>query len=466
MSDYDAIIVGSGPNGLAAAISLAQEGQSVLVLEAKKTVGGGMRSAELTLPGFVHDICSAIHPLGKGSPFFSQLPLEEYGLEWIQPDLPLAHPFDDGTSAALHRAIKTGESLGQDGSAYARMMGPLVDDWEKIADGILGPLRLPSHPLAMMGFGLLAIRSAEGLANSAFDEQRARGFFAGMAAHAIIPLEKKATAAFGLTLAILGHAVGWPLPRGGSQRFADALADYLQSLGGEIKAGHLVESLDELPSARAILLDVTPRQVLQIAGEYLPTGYCRRLARFRHGPGVFKIDWALDGPIPWSAEEPRRAGTVHLGATLEEIALSERLVWQGKHPERPYVIVTQQSLFDSTRAPADKHTGWAYCHVPNGSTADMTEIIETQVERFAPGFRDCILARHTTNTQQQEQYNPNYIGGDINGGVQDLAQLFTRPVPRLSPYTTPMKGLYICSSSTPPGAAFTVCAVTTLPGSL
>jgi len=449
---YDAIIIGAGPNGLAAAITLAQAGRSVVVFEARDTVGGGMRSAEVTLPGFLHDICSAIHPLGKGSPFFSQLPLAQHGLEWIQPELPMAHPFDDGQAAVLDCSVETtGASLDQDAGTYERMMGPLVDDWPKIAAAFLGPLRLPRHPVALMRFGLLALRPAEWLAKSAFKGQKGRGFFAGLAAHSIMSLDKPATSAFGLMLGMLGHVVGWPLPRGGSQRVADALACHLQSLGGEIVTGRLIQSLDELPPAEVVLCDVTPRQLLALAGDQLPAGYRRKLENYRYGPGVYKIDWALDGPIPWLAEECGRAGTVHVGGTLEEIVAAEKLVWSGQHPEKPFVLVAQQSLFDDSRAPSGKHTAWAYCHVPNGSTADMSGAIRGQIERFAPGFQDLILAETGLTAPAMEKYNPNYVGGDINGGIQDLRQLFTRPVARLVPYSTPLKGLYICSSSTPPG---------------
>lgn len=450
--DYDAVVVGAGPNGLAAAITLTRAGRSVIVFEARNTVGGGMRSAELTLPGFVHDICSAIHPLGASSPFFSHLPLEQYGLDWIHPDIPLAHPFEEGSAAVLHRSIEdTGRSLGEDAGAYERLIRLLVDDWEKIADGILGPLRPPRHPLAMAGFGLLALRSAEGLAKKAFTGEKGRGFFAGLAGHSMIELDKAGTASFGLVLALLGHEVGWPFPRGGTQCLADALACHLKSLGGEIVTGRLIHSLEELPPSNAILCDVTPKQLLALAGDSLPAGYQRKLQGYRYGPGVFKIDWALADPIPWQAEACRRAGTVHVGGKLEEIAASERNVWRGKHPEKPYVLLAQQSLFDHSRAPDGQQTAWAYCHVPHGSDVDMTEAITDQIERFAPGFRDTILAKHTFTAQGMEEYNPNYVGGDINGGVQDLRQLFTRPVARLDPYSTPIKGLYLCSSSTPPG---------------
>lgn len=452
MSDYDAIVVGSGPNGLAAAITLVQQGLRVLVLEAKETVGGGMRTAELTLPGFRHDICSAIHPMGMSSPFFKRLPLADYGLEWIQPDLPVAHPLDNGTAAFAHRSLDvTAESLGEDGSAYRRLFAPLLANWDKIAHEILGPLRPPRYPLAMTQFGLRALPPAISEAKMVFRTEKARALFMGCAAHAIMPLEWVTTSAIGLVLGTLAHAVGWPLPRGGSQSIADALAAYFTALGGEIVTGHTVTSLDALPSAKAVLFDVTPRQVVQIAGNKLPAGYRRQLEKYRYGAGVFKLDWALSQPIPWAAEPCRRAGTVHLGWSLDEIAHSERAIWRGQHVERPYVLVTQQSLFDDSRAPQGKHTGWAYCHVPNGSTVDMTDAIESQIERFAPGFRDCILARHTMATADFQTYNANYIGGDINGGVQSLSQLYTRPVPRWNPYTTPLPNLFICSSSTPPG---------------
>jgi len=449
---YDAVVVGSGPNGLAAAITLAQAGCSVLVLEAADQIGGGTRSAELTLPGFVHDICSAIHPLGIGSPFLRTLPLAQYGLEWIHPAAPLAHPLDDGSVVLLERSVQaTGATLGPDASGYAQLMSPVVRDWDKITAGILGPLRFPRHPFALARFGLSAIRSAAGLAASAFRGEPARALLAGLACHAILPLEQPPSAAFGLVLGMAGHAVGWPMPRGGAQRIADALAAHLRTLGGEVVTGTPVTDLGQLPAARVILCDITPRQLLRIAGNRLPAGYRRTLAGYRYGPGVFKLDLALDGPIPWRAEACRRAGTVHLGGTLEEIAVGERAAWRGDPPEHPFVLLAQQSLFDPTRAPAGKQTVWAYCHVPNGSTFDMTERIEAQIERFAPGFRQRILARHAIGPAALEQYNANYVGGDINGGVQDFRQLFTRPAMRINPYATPLPGLYLCSSATPPG---------------
>jgi phytoene dehydrogenase-like protein len=449
---YDAIVIGSGPNGLAAGITLAQAGLSVKIFEAKNTIGGGMRSAESTLPGFIHDLCSAIHPLGIGSPFFRTLPLDTYGLKWIHPLAPLAHPFDDGTAAILERSIEaTGKTLGQDATAYKKLMEPFVANWDSLASDLLGPLRFPRHPFLMGSFAVFAVRSACGLSKSLFTGERARGLFAGLSAHSILPLDKPLTAAFGLVLGILGHAMGWPMPQGGSQKIADALASFFLSLGGEIDTGITIECIDNLPSSRAIFCDITPRQLLKIAGHRLPSQYKRKLEGYRYGPGAFKVDWALNHPIPWKAKECIRAGTVHLGGTAEEIAKSELEVWESKHPTNPYIIIAQQSLFDPTRAPEGKHTAWGYCHVPNGSSIDMTERIEAQLERFAPGFKDCVMARSTKSAIELEQYNANYVGGDINGGVQDMYQLFTRPTARLVPYSTPLKGLYICSSSTPPG---------------
>jgi len=448
----DAVVVGAGPNGLAAAIALAQAGLSVRVVEAADAVGGGARSAELTLPGFVHDVCSAVHPLGIASPFFRTLPLAEHGLEWIEPPAALAHPFDDGTAALLERSPEAAApTLGADEDRWRRLFAPLARDAELLLDDVLAPVHLPAHPVALGRFAARSAPPATMLARLSFRGPKARGLFAGLAAHSMLPLERPPSAAFGLMLGLLGHAVGWPFPRGGSQRLSDALASYLRSLGGEIETGRRVESLAELGDARAVLLDVTPRGLLALAGDRLPPRYRRRLERYRYGPGVFKLDWALDGPIPWRAEECAGAATVHLGATLEEIAASEAAPGRGDIAERPYVLLAQQSLFDPTRAPAGQHAAWAYCHVPNGSAADMAARVENQVERFAPGFRERILARSTLGPAALERRNANYVGGDINGGAATLSQLLTRPVARVSPYTTPLPGLFLCSSSTPPG---------------
>jgi phytoene dehydrogenase-like protein len=446
-----ATVIGSGPNGLAAAIELARSGCSVQVLEAEKTIGGGTRSGELTLPNFVHDICSAVHPLGVASPFFRTLPLASHGLEWIQPPAPLAHPLDDGTAVVLEKSIEeTCENLGEDAAAYRKLINPLVDDWENLFADLLGPIRFPKHPLTFARFGLSARRSAQGLAKSHFKGERARAIFAGIAGHSMLSLDQAFSASFAVVLAVAGHAVGWAIPRGGSQKIADALSSYLRSLGGEVVANSRVESIDNLlKPERAVLCDLTPRGLLKVAGHHLPKSYRRKLERYRIGHAVFKIDWALNAPIPWKAKECARAGTVHLGGTLAEIAASEDAPAKGKHAEKPYVLVTQPSLFDSTRAPEGKHTAWGYCHVPNGSTFDMTERIENQIERFAPGFRDCIIAKKVSPPAELERHNANLVGDNISGGSNDIRQLFLRPT--LSLYSTPAKGLYICSSSTPPG---------------
>ncbi len=449
---YDAVVVGSGPNGLAAAVTLARAGRSVLVIEANSTLGGGARSAELTLPGFLHDVCSAIHPFGAGSPFFRSVPLSEHGLEWIQPPAAVAHPLDDGSAAVMERSVEeTARNLGADGPAWQKLFGPLVRDADRLFENTLGPFRLPTAPVTMARFGLRALRSAKGLCDSWFRGVHARALFAGIAGHSIMPLEKLMTAAAGLMLGVAGHALGWPMPRGGARRITEALISYLRSLGGVIESDRRVCSLDELPPARAVLFDISPRNLSRICGHALPGRYRRTLERFRHGPAVFKLDWALDGPIPWKNRACARAGTVHLGGTFEEIAAGEAAVWRGKHSERPYVLLAQHTLFDPSRAPEGKHTGWAYCHVPNGSTADMTEIIERQVERFAPGFRNRILARSVLRPADFERINANYIGGDIAGGVMDLWQLYARPALRLVPYSTPNPRIFICSASTPPG---------------
>jgi phytoene dehydrogenase-like protein len=449
---FDAIVVGSGPNGLAAAVALARAGHSVRVFEANPTIGGGTRTAELTLPGFHHDVCSAIHPMAVASPFFNELPLAEHGLEWIHPPLPLAHPLDDGSAAFLTRSVdETAESLGADARAYRKLMAPLVRGSSHLFRELVGPFAIPRHPILAARFGWRGLRSGVGLAKKYFRTERAKALIAGLAGHSQLPLDMKPSAAVALMLGLAGHAVGWPLPRGGSQKISDALASILRQAGGEIEAGRRVASLDELPPSRVVLLDVTPRQVLALAGDRLPPRYRSSLERYRYGMGVFKIDWALSGPIPWQAEACRQAGTIHIGGTLEEIADSESRAWRGEVAERPFVLLAQPTLFDPTRAPAGKHIAWAYCHVPHASTIDMTDRIEAQIERFAPGFRDLILAKHTMNTSAMEASNANYIGGDINGGVQDLWQLFGRPVLSFNPYATPASGIYICSSSTPPG---------------
>ena len=453
-STYDAVVVGAGPNGLAAAVELARRGRSVAVLEAEDRVGGGTRSDEVTLPGFVHDLGSAIHPLGYASPFFATLPLEEHGLEWVHPPAPLAHPFDDGTAAVLERSTgATGSTLGRDAGAYRNLMDPLAEDARRIQKTLAGTPGLPRHPLALTSAGIRSLGSARGFAEAAFEGERARALFAGNAAHSFLALEKRPSALFGVVLGTLGHAFGWPLPKGGSQSIADALASYLISLGGEIFTGVRVGSVEEVPRTRTVLFDVTPRQLLDIAGVHFTERYRDALKRYRYGPGVFKVDLALDGPIPWEAEECLRAGTVHLGGTLDEISAGEAAVARGEHPERPFVLLAQQSLFDDTRAPEGKHTVWAYCHVPNGSEVDMTERIEAQIERFAPGFGDRILARSAWGPADLERYNANLVGGDINGGFMDVRQLFARPMVRPNPYSTSASGLYLCSSSTPPGGA-------------
>ncbi|HEX3427971.1 MAG TPA: NAD(P)/FAD-dependent oxidoreductase [Candidatus Limnocylindrales bacterium] len=451
----DAVIVGGGPNGLAAAIVLAREGHSVTLLEGASTVGGGVRSAELTLPGFVHDVCSAIYPFGRTSPFFRQTPLERRGVVWIEPPFSIGHPLDDGTAVLVERDVEaTAERLGPDGDAYRRTLGPIVRDWARLMPDLLAPFHVPLSPqraIAMAGFGLVALRSAASVAGR-FQGERARALFAGAAAHSQIDLGEPVSAAAGLVMLASAHFDGWPLPAGGAGRVSEALAAELIGLGGSIETGRPIARLDDLPPHRVALLDVAPRQVLAMAGERLPAGYRRALERFRHGPGTFKLDLALDGPVPWRARELDRAGTVHVGGTFEEIARSEEVVTRGRLPDQPFVLVAQQSRFDRSRVPDGRETLWAYCHVPNGSDADMTEPILRQIERFAPGFRDRILASAAHGPAQFEAYNPNDVGGDIGGGRLDLRQLFTRPSLRLfDPYSTPDPSIFLCSASTPPG---------------
>ncbi|RXK87308.1 phytoene desaturase family protein [Filimonas effusa] len=449
--EYDAVVVGAGPNGLAAAITLQQQGLRVLIIEGKDTPGGGLRTAELTLPGFLHDICSAVHPLAPASPFFSQLPLQQYGLEYLQPAIAAAHPFDDGKVAVLQSSVQaTAGMLGHDDDAYQRLLCPLVNNWQQLLPELLAPLHLPRHPMMLARFGVKGLTSASWLARK-FRTKEARGLWAGMAAHSIQPLSNLATSAIAMVLLGAAHTGGWPFPRGGAIKIAEALTAHFIAMGGHIETGRYITSLKQLPSSHAVMLDVTPQQLLPIAGHRFSSLYRWQLKRYRYGAGVFKIDWALDAPIPFVSPECRQAGTLHLGNTLEEIAYAEKIIWQGRHAQKPFVLLSQPTVFDPTRAPEGKHTAWAYCHVPHGSTRDMTNAIEAQVERFAPGFRERILARHTFNTAQMEDYNPNYIGGDINGGVINLSQLFTRPALRSSPYRTSAKGIYICSSATPPG---------------
>ncbi len=449
----DAIVVGSGPNGLAAAITLAQAGLQVRVYEAQPEIGGGLRSAELTLPGFTHDLCSAVHPLALASPFLRSLPLAEHGLAWVQPPLPLAHPLDGGRALSLQRSLRaTAASLGRDVRPWQRLFGPLVAGHEALFADILAPLHWPRRPLLLARFGLPGLLPATTLARHLLRTEEARALLAGNAAHGILPLERAPSSAFALVLIALAQGVGWPSPRGGAQALAEALGSLLRALGGEICTGQTVTHIDELPRARALLFDLTPRQLLRIAGERLPQRYRQALGRYRYGPGVFKLDYALAAPIPWAAPDCQRAGTLHLGGSLAEIAAALRPLWRGRVSERPFVLLGQQSLFDETRAPAGRHTAWAYCHVPHGSTVDMTARVEAQIERFAPGFRERVLARHSMNTAQLEQHNANLVGGDIGGGVQDLAQHFARPLNAFHPYATPAKDLWLCSSATPPGA--------------
>ena len=448
----DAVVIGSGPNGLAAAVTLAKAGRSVLVLEAEPTIGGGTRTEEVTLPGFRHDVCSAIHPLGILSPFFRELDL---GIAWAQPPVPLAHPFEDGHAAVLLRdmdetARRFGGSAVEDAASWREMFAPYMEDPHGFFAAVLAPIRVPRDPFLLARFGMTALQPATWVARRSFRGD-ARALFMGCAAHSIVPLDDIGTASFGMVLGLAAHAAGWPVAPGGSQTIANALVQRLEEHGGTIETGRRVRSLAELPASRAVLFDVMPRQLADIAGDALPASYKAQLRRFKHGPGIFKIDWALDGPIPWTAPECREAGTVHLGSTFEEIAASERANADGRVTDKPFMLVAQQSLFDPTRAPAGKHTGWAYCHVPNGSTVDHTELLESRIERFAPGFRDLILARKTWNTADIEAHNASYVGGDIGGGANALLQVIARPALRWNEYTTPNPRLFLCSAATPPG---------------
>jgi phytoene dehydrogenase-like protein len=451
MSAPDAVIVGSGPNGLAAAVALAERGAKVLVLEGKDSLGGGLRTAELTLPGFHHDVCAAVHPMGILSPYLRTLPLEAHGLRWLRPAISVAHPLDGAPAVMLTRSLdETAEQLGGDARAYRKLLAPFLGDPHGLLGDALAPLGIPRHPFKMLRFGLLGMRSALGLARR-FDGVAARALLGGCAAHSILPFDRSFTAALSLMFLLTGHVEDWPVAEGGSAAIARALASLLTSLGGSVETGRMIRSLGELPAAKVYLFDTSPAQLATLGEPVLPARYLRRLRKYRYGPGVFKLDWALAGSIPWTDPRCRQASTVHLGGTFEETASAEAAVWEGVHPDRPFVLLCQQSELDPSRAPEGKHTGYAYCHVPPGSTVDVTEQIERQIERFAPGFRDLILARHKTTCADLEAYNANYVGGAIAGGAADITQLFTRPVARWNPYTTPHPRLFLCSASTPPG---------------
>lgn len=449
---YDAIVVGSGPNGFAAAISLQSAGLSVLLIEGKESLGGGVRSAELTLPGFIHDVCSSVYPLGEDSPVFKQFHLKQFGLEYLKPEYAVAHPFDDGSAAIIQSSIeKTAAQFGEDAENYKRIFSPLVEEWPSIRSAFLGPLHASAYSNAKAKFAYYAISSGRHFAKHQFTTNKPQSAFAGMAAHSMLPLNTLTSSSIAIVLNAMAHINGWPIPKGGAQQITNALASCFKNLGGEIQTGFMVNTLQQLPPSKVVLLDVTPAQLLSIAGDQFSKLYKWQLKRYKYGVGVFKIDWALSQSVPFTNIQCRKAATIHIGGSFQEIYKSEKMISNQQHAEKPFVLFVQPGVIDKSRAPDGKQTAWAYCHVPNGSTTDMTDAIEKQVERFAPGFRDCILARHAMNTQGVETYNPNYIGGDINGGAATLSQLFTRPVLRLSPYRTSAKGVYVCSSSTPPG---------------
>lgn len=449
---FDAVIIGSGPNGLSAGILLAQNGLSVKIIEAKDTIGGGTRTEELTEPGFFHDVCSAVHPTGIGSPFLRTLPLQNHGLEWIHPTYPVAHPLDNKDAVIASLSLEdTVQRLGKDGKNYQNLISDFSGHWNKLSRDILGPIRIPHSPLLMAKFGWYGMLSAKLLANSIFDRPALKAYFAGLAAHSILPLENAFTASFGVAFAATVHSVGWPIAKGGSSSITRAMASYFEELGGVIETRRYIRSTEEIDESELIIFDVTPHQIASMAGHELPITLKNKLLKYSYGPGVFKMDFALSEPVPWSNPDCSGAGTLHLGGTLEEISFSESEIWKGRHHEKPFVLVSQPSLFDDSRAPEGKHTLWAYCHVPNGSVYDCSEMIIKQIERFAPGFRDVILSTHTMNSLEYEAYNPNYLGGDINGGAQSFKQLIGRPLFKWDPYKLPVNKRYICSSSTPPG---------------
>lgn len=449
---YDVIIIGSGPNGLSAGIYLAQKGKKVLILEAASSAGGGTRTAELTLPGFHHDVCSSVHPMGILSPFFKTLNLERFGLEWIYPNASVAHPLDNGEVIMLKTSVEeTAQQLGADSRKYNRIMTPLAKHTDWLMEDSMKPLGIPKHPLFLAQFGLRGLLPAKTLGKMAFKTPEAKALFAGCAAHSIIPFEKMFSSAVGLVFLATGHSINWPVAKGGSKSIAEALLKCFTSLGGDIRFSSRITKMSDLPKAKAYLFDTDPLQLVKIAENELPKKYIKRVKKYNFGPGVFKIDYALSGPIPWANPKCNEASTVHLGGTLEEIAQGEKDVWEGRHNNKPFVLLTQQSLFDSERSPEGQHTCWAYCHVPNGSEKDMSEIIENQIERFAPGFKKLIIAKHSMNTKAFHAYNPNYVGGAVTGGAADITQLFTRPIARFDPYSTPNPKLFICSASTPPG---------------
>jgi len=448
--DYDAVIIGSGPNGLAAGIRLSLEGLRVKIIEAKPTIGGGMRTLELMESGTYHDICSAIHPMAVSSPFFKKLPLDQYGLKWIRPPHPVAHPLKDDAALLYNQLSETAFHLGIDQKTYSSIVKPLTDHWEALSVDLLSPLRFPNHPLKMSRFGIHGLQPASHFQKQ-FQSEKAKALFAGMAAHSMLPMDAWTTTAIALVFFATSHTNGWPIPEGGSQAIANALAGYFKYLGGEIETSNKIEKYDDIPKSKALLFDLTPLQVLEIMGDRFSKSYQKKLSKFRYGSGSFKLDYILNEPVPWKNRQCNGAGTVHIGGTFEEIAHSEKMVSIGKHPEKPFVLVAQQSLFDPSRTTKNKQTLWAYCHVPNGSNVDMTTAIENQIERFAPGFKDTIVSKVSMNTSDLHEYNANYIGGDINGGRQNISQLFSRPVNLINPYATPVKGVYFCSSSTPPG---------------